>query len=29
LGVMKRGAVVLAGARGDMIEADVRRYLTV
>jgi urea transport system ATP-binding protein len=27
--VMERGAVVLAGARGDMIEADVRRYLTV
>ena len=27
--VMDRGEVVLAGRRDDMIEADVRRYLTV
>jgi len=27
--VMERGAVVLSGARDDMVESDVRRYLTV
>ena len=27
--VMERGEVVLAGAREDMVESDVRRYLTV
>ncbi len=27
--VMERGQVVLAGTRGDMVESEVRRYLTV
>ncbi|MEX2454181.1 MAG: ABC transporter ATP-binding protein, partial [Rhodospirillaceae bacterium] len=27
--VMERGEVVLAGQASDMVEADVRRYLTV
>jgi urea transport system ATP-binding protein len=27
--VMERGEVVISGAAGDMVEADVRRYLTV
>ena len=27
--VMERGEVVLAGTRDDMVEEDVRRYLTV
>jgi urea transport system ATP-binding protein len=27
--VMERGAIVLSGARDDMVESDVRRYLTV
>jgi urea transport system ATP-binding protein len=27
--VMERGEVVLSGAAGDMVESDVRRYLTV
>jgi urea transport system ATP-binding protein len=27
--VMERGEVVLAGEARDMVEADVRRYLTV
>jgi urea transport system ATP-binding protein len=27
--VMDRGAVMLSGARGDLVEEDVRRYLTV
>jgi urea transport system ATP-binding protein len=27
--VMERGEVVLSGAAGDMVDADVRRYLTV
>jgi urea transport system ATP-binding protein len=27
--VMDRGAVMLSGARGDLVEKDVRRYLTV
>jgi urea transport system ATP-binding protein len=27
--VMDRGEVVLAGESGNMVEADVRRYLTV
>ncbi|HLJ62883.1 MAG TPA: ABC transporter ATP-binding protein, partial [Stellaceae bacterium] len=27
--VMERGEVVLAGAAADMMEKDVRRYLTV
>jgi len=27
--VMDRGQVVVAGAKGDVDEADVRRYLTV
>jgi urea transport system ATP-binding protein len=27
--VMDRGEVVLAGARGDLRQDDVRRYLTV
>lgn len=27
--VMERGEVVLSGQRSDMVEADVRRYLTV
>jgi len=26
---MERGEVVLSGQRSDMVEADVRRYLTV
>ena len=27
--VMERGGVVLSGQRSDMVEEDVRRYLTV
>ena len=27
--VMQRGEVVLSGDIGDMVESDVRRYLTV
>ena len=27
--VMERGEVVISGEAGDMVEADVRRYLTV
>ena len=27
--VMERGEVVLSGTRDDMVEEDVRRYLTV
>jgi urea transport system ATP-binding protein len=29
LRVMERGRVVVAGGRGELDEADVRRYLTV
>ena len=27
--VMERGGVVLSGQRSDMVEEDVRRYLTI